>query len=391
MRVAIFLLAACGPAPMEPAGDASAPCSGLAICGGRCVDVANDRDHCGLCGRSCDDGFDCVEARCTATTAPSFVDVSGDVGRHSAIAVDAAGVPHMAYTDETDGSHHMIRYATRDGARWRIEEADVSGHTGWQCSLALARDAIHVTYYDERDDELRYATRTASGWSAISGTIGGRFSSLAIDRAGRAHVSHYDYTSEDLRYSIVDAGVFRFETVESEGDVGRHSALALGADELPRIAYADTTRGALHFAHRIGDTFELETIDRVPAESVSLALDSADRPHVLYHDAAAQTLRYAFRDELGWRIEVVDAGGAHAALALDAMDRPQICYRSELDTLRCAIRESSWRIVTADPAEGVGEGVDVALDASGRLHASYRDAAGRALKYVRADLTSESR
>lgn len=376
---------------MEPAGDAAAPCSDFAICDGECVDVANDRDHCGLCGRACADGFECVEARCTATTAPSFVDVSGDVGRHSAIAVDAAGVPHMAYTDETDGSHHMIRYATRDGARWRIEEADASGHTGWQCSLALTRDAIHVTYYDERDDELRYATRTTSGWSAISGTIGGRFSSLAIDRAGRAHVSHYDYTSEDLRYSIVDAGVFRFVTVESEGDVGRHSALALGADELPRIAYADTTRGALHFAHRIGDAFELETIDRVPAESVSLALDSADRPHVLYHDASAGTLRYAVREERSWQIEIVDAGGSHAALALDPLDRAQICYRAEDETLRCAIRSGGWHIVTVDPSSSVGEGVGVALDAAGTLHASYRDTARRVLKYVRVDLTSEDR
>lgn len=39
-------------------------CERPAVCGGDCVDLATDRDHCDKCGRDCGPGTDCYSGKC---------------------------------------------------------------------------------------------------------------------------------------------------------------------------------------------------------------------------------------------------------------------------------------------------------------------------------------
>ncbi len=55
----------------------------------------------------------------------------------------------------------------------------------------------------------------------------GLYSSLALDSSNNPHISYYDYTNGDLKYAsgLVQHGVL--QTVDSVGDVGLYSSLAL--------------------------------------------------------------------------------------------------------------------------------------------------------------------
>src|SRR5262249_15863392 len=44
----------------------SGPCM-LTKCGGMCVDTTSDTNNCGMCGKACDPGQDCVSGQCICT------------------------------------------------------------------------------------------------------------------------------------------------------------------------------------------------------------------------------------------------------------------------------------------------------------------------------------
>ena len=58
----------------------------------------------------------------------------------------------------------------------------------------------------------------------------GRDTSLALDGGGYPHISYSDSTIEDLKYAYRDASGWHLETVDSEGDVGQYTSLALDGD-----------------------------------------------------------------------------------------------------------------------------------------------------------------
>ena len=80
----------------------------------------------------------------------------------------------------------------------------------------------------------------------------GRHSSIAIGADGLGLISYYDATNGDLRVAHcadVVCSKATVSTLDSAGDVGQYTSIAIGADGLGLISYYDVGNGDLKVAH----------------------------------------------------------------------------------------------------------------------------------------------
>ena len=93
------------------------------------------------------------------------------------------------------------------------------------------------------------------------------------------------------------AATWQFETVDSVGDMGHWSSLAVATGGWPRIAYTDDTKFILKYATRDVAGWHSETVDNngFVGYFPSLALDAADQPHIAYEQSGI-AIKYAYHD-----------------------------------------------------------------------------------------------
>lgn len=320
-----------------------------------------------------------------------MADGSRTVGEHISLALDALGRPHIMYYES---QNQDLRHAYLDGASWRYETVDSVGDVGGYASLALDFSGLpHVSYCrfiasGGVCDDLKYAYFDGAAWhveTVDSAGAVGQSASLALDAAGRPHISYYDYTNRDLKYAYFDGAVWHIERVDTAGDVGGYAALALDGAGHPHIAYLDGENADLKYASFDGTTWHLQTVDSVGSVGYepSLALDAAGHPHISYLDLSAHDLKYAYSDGATWHVETVDSAGYIAydtSLRLDATGLPHIAYLDLWSGMKYAYFDGmAWHLGRVDRA---GPALSLAIGLQGLPHGAYLQDCG--LVYARA-------
>ncbi|MBN2083341.1 PKD domain-containing protein, partial [bacterium] len=213
-------------------------------------------------------------ARATTSTGGStsgwtqkvVVDYTGDVGRYTSLAV-IDGCPAISYFDSTNDDLKYARATTGTGASasdWtQIVTVDSTGNVGFITSLAVVDGYPAISYYDQSNQDLKYARATtstggsASDWTQIvtvdsTGNVGD-FTSLAVV-AGCPAISYLDTSNFDLKYARATTSTggsvgdwTQIITVESTGIVGLYSSLAI-INGCPMIAYQDDSNNKVRFA-----------------------------------------------------------------------------------------------------------------------------------------------
>jgi len=136
-----------------------------------------------------------------------MVDVVGDVGSHTSLALNGLSYPHISYSDNTNAD---LKYAYHGGSGWVIETVD-----------------------------------EAPQWAAM-------YTSLALDMSGAPHISYYWFGYDNLKYAYQLGSDWHIETVDAVGEVGSYTSLALDGSGYPHISYFDETNGDLKYAWILG-------------------------------------------------------------------------------------------------------------------------------------------
>jgi hypothetical protein len=290
---------------------------------------------------------------------------SNDVGEYSSIALDLQDVPHISYYDLGNGDLRFASWEAQEigtAGIWRVETVDWNGNVGKYSSLAIDHDGMaHISYYDDSAHDLKYARQlVGGGWliETVDDSISdvGRYSSLNLDAAGYPHISYYEaYPNYDLKYAFYNGSewVLPVKSVDESGNVGQFTSLALDSNGYPHVSYFDATLMTLNYAHKT-------TPPSIPGD---------------------------------WSYHALDMGqdqfpGGNTSLALDRQDVPHIAFiqQSGLLTPTFALNYASWDSMwQSDTVATWGDNsgqVSLALDRFDRPHIAFYDGGEEVLKYA---------
>lgn len=221
-------------------------------------------------------------------TSERVEDVS-DAGWFPALAVDSQGHVHMAFHAERmiPSYAQKLVYAFSDGGPWQIEEVDDGGYG---TSLATdAEDRARLLHADGVGN-LRYAEQEDVGWTLSATGLSAnwfRTTSLRLDGDGHAHACYVRNTGFGVEaYYATDADGDWAETLLDAN--GHLCSLALDADGMPWVAVLSPEAVRLYRSDGMGFTEEtlVDFSDVLPGfavgpDGIALALGADDRPFLI--------------------------------------------------------------------------------------------------------------
>src|SRR6185437_4501653 len=277
----------------------------------------------------------------------------------------------------------LFSQAARAQSQWKIDVVDSGSgrNVGKFTSLSVdGDDNLHVGYYDETRQALRYGFRSAGGgrWYTMEVDASGGYESLAVDKEGHPHFVYAGPNESGLRYATWDGKKWDKQTLDNER-IDFFNFIRIGPDDKPRISYYQRLHRdgsfALHlkYAYWDGKAWYTETVDPQSATGKfnSLALDSKGKPHIAYSDVDLGDLRYTTWTGSEWRFSIPESHqqaegwvGIGSSIEVERAGIPHIAY---VDVGHHYIKyatwhpEAGWKSQVVDTISGKADNIDRVL------------------------------
>jgi hypothetical protein len=262
------------------------------------------------------------------------VDDEESAGASPTLVLDDVDDPVIAYWNfwpHPDAG--ALKIARWEDVNWTFEVVD--NHTGGFTSMVLDSNGLpRLAYMDALNPgdypQLWFASKNLNGtwtYEPVDTNDSLRYPSLAIDTRDLYHIS-YEELGTELRYAHWNGTNWTIEIVDTEGVVGAWSSIKADKSGRPHIAYYDGTHGRVKYATKSYNSWNKTSIDYSKGMSISLDLDSQDRPHISYH-SPEHNLKHAYWNGSAWNIEVVDnttGVGRLSSMKIDDHDDIHISY-----------------------------------------------------------------
>ncbi|MBI5162014.1 MAG: hypothetical protein HY996_11480 [Micrococcales bacterium] len=293
-------------------------------------------------------GDDCDDA--DAHIHPGAEDDVGDGVDQSCDGMDGTDVDRDGHASEASGGDDCldtdddIHPGALELTTWEIADVAEAADPRFSSVAVDESGAAHVAfrYGDVDAGRLGYATNASGQWVDLEVDPGADVAygtSIALGEDGVVHIAHFDRGGRALRYVTNDGGEWSAEEVDSDESAlcGPFPSIAVTSDGEVTIAYSG---GGLRLATGVTGNWTIDPVDpratvadSLAVAGVSLALEADGTPRVSY--ATADGILLGIMGASEWRTGAV-AGCrfpdcVNTALAVDTEGGAHVVYDESLE------------------------------------------------------------
>ncbi|MCJ7738734.1 MAG: hypothetical protein MUQ10_15720, partial [Anaerolineae bacterium] len=168
------------------------------------------------------------------------------------IAIDPAGYPHVAFYDYQTG---QLAYMKASAAGWPASPDMVVDlgtlNIDHRTSIAVDSSGVpHISFWMRDTGGLAYCTYNSVSFAWACGLAdadprAGRYNDIAVDKNNMPHISYHmavetnGLPDGDLKYITMSGGVWQSEILDTQGDTGIDTSIAVDSDGNTHIAFYD--------------------------------------------------------------------------------------------------------------------------------------------------------
>lgn len=248
---------------------------------------------------------------------------------------DPAGNPRIVYFSSVSVEGAYFSEARKTGTLWVSTELS-NAYEPSRVGIRITQSGIsRICYTDVERYELRLLSENGGGWTdeIIDAECADQaLQAFEISRYGSLYALYDDVSGPPESYLKLASHCGEGWTIDSVPD-GDPSALCIDFMNNPVLVYLERPELDIRVARWNGSSWSSEIADPYGAESecVDIALDSFDRPHIVFWNMIDPGVTYGFRSDAGWNLEQVSSVSnptdvSDISIALDSNDHIFITY-----------------------------------------------------------------